>query len=385
MFFNFYTKNHFRIFIKLLIVFSVLFVIFIPKNDIKNSIINEENMQMERYFFPSEEMPHEGTWLIWPHQFTYGLKYRKEIEHIWMQITEVLHSGENIHIIAYDEKEQERISKLLTDKGLNINKIDFVIEKSDDVWARDTGPIFVFDDLGKLFIADFAFNGWGKKAPYNYDNKIPSIIAKEKSFPILSISDFVLEGGSIELDGNGTAMGCKSSIINKNRNPNMSIEQAENYIKQYFGISNFIWLDGVIGEDITDAHIDGIARFFNEDILLTVSKDDFFELYEEILESDYNTLHKAVNANGTPYKIIELPLTSKNVKGLDYKGNYINYYVGNNTVLVPIYNDANDNIAMNIIGGLYTNRKIVGIDVTSLYKYGGMLHCVTQQQPELIE
>ena len=129
----------------------------------------------------------------------------------------------------------------------------------------------------------------------------------------------------------------------------------------------------------------GMARFFNEDRSLTVSKDDFFELYEEILESDYKTLHKAVNANGTPYKIIELPLTSKNVKGLDYKGNYINYYVGNNTVLVPIYNYANDNIAMNIIGGLYTNRKIVGIDVTSLYKYGGMLHCVTQQQPELIE
>ena len=185
------------------------------------------------------------------------------------------------------------------------------------------------------------------------------------------------------MDGNGTAMLCKSSVINQNRNPGMNTAEAENYMTQYLGVTNFIWLDGVEGEDITDAHIDGVARFFDYNTLLTVSKRDFFQLYEGIKEQDYETLLTATNAEGKKYKVIELPMTAQNVYGLDYKGSYLNYYVGNNVVLVPIYNDENDKIALNILGELFSDREIVGIDVTALYQYGGMLHCVTQQQPEI--
>lgn len=346
-------------------------------------MISLEDTKMEKYFFPAEETKHEGTWLIWPHHFTYGIEYRKEIEPIWIQMADALHHGENVHIIAYNEKEQKRISKLLIEAGLDMKKIDFTIAKSNDVWSRDTGPIFVLDSVGKPLIADFGFNGWGEKTPYHDDDKIPQVVAKEKNLPLLSIPDFILEGGSVELDGNGTAMLCKSSVTNQNRNRDMSIEQAESYITQYFGATNFIWLDGVIGEDITDAHIDGIAKFLDDNTILTVSEQDFFQLYEEISESDYEALHTAVNAEGKPYQVIELPLTAKNVPGLDYKGNYINYYVGNDVVLLPIYNDPNDKGAMNKISGLYPDKEIVGIDVTALYQYGGMLHCVTQQQPEV--
>lgn len=336
---------------------------------------------MGSYTLPAENAAHEGTWLNWPHHYTYGIEYREEIESVWVAMTEALHKSENVHIIAYDDGEKSRITTLLTAEKLDMTNIDFVVAKSDDVWSRDTGPMFAFDESGNMVIVDFAFDGWGEKMPYENDDSIPAAVAKSKNIPIVSIPGFVLEGGSIELDGAGTLMATKSAVISKNRNPDITRARAEEYLAKYIGAGNFIWLDGVTDEDITDAHIDGMARFYDEQTLLTVSEDDFFELYEGILESDYEILRTARNAQGRPYNIVALPLTAKNVQGLDYKGSYLNYYVGNDVVLLPVYNDENDALAAEIIGGLYGDKKIVPIDVTALYQYGGMLHCVTQQQP----
>lgn len=340
-----------------------------------------ESMLTE-YYFPSEESAHEGTWLTWPHHHTYGKEYRDEVEGIWLAIAAALHTGETVHIIAYDEEEKHRITRLLQSRQIHMSRVDFVIAKSDDVWSRDTGPMFVLDKNGRRFIADFAFNGWGKKTPFQNDDDIPRAIAAAKGFPILPITDFVLEGGSVELDGSGTAMLCKSSVISEGRNPNMQVAEAEEYLARYLGATNFIWLEGVVGEDITDAHIDGTARFVDDKTILTLSEPDFFQLYEGVIESDYATLRSAKNANGELYEIIELPTTAENVDGLDYKGSYLNYYVGNEVVLVPVYGDRNDAIAVKILSELYSARKVVPIDVTVLYQYGGMLHCVTQQQPQ---
>lgn len=341
----------------------------------------KEDPEMTQYHFPSEDKPHEGTWLTWPHHHTYGKEYREEVEDIWLEMAYALHEGEAVHIVAYDEQERQRITKLLEAEEMDMSRVDFVIAKSDDVWARDTGPMFVFDEGGKLFIADFAFDGWGGKTPFENDDKIPQVAAAAKDIPLVSIPGFVLEGGSVELDENGTAMLCKSSVVSKNRNPEMSLSQAEEYLAQYLGATNFIWLEGVTDEDVTDAHIDGMARFYDGETLLTVSENDFMELYEGIQPEDYDMLLSAKNADGTPYEIIALPMTAENVEGLDYKGSYLNYYVGNEVVLVPVYGDINDTVATEILAELYAGRKIVPIDVTALYQYGGMIHCVTQQQP----
>lgn len=337
---------------------------------------------MQSYYFPAEDEQHEGTWHTWPHHYTYGMKYRNEIEPIWIQMVVALHPKERIHIVAYNKKERSRIDKLLTKEGVDMGKVDFVISKSDDVWIRDTGPIFVRDAKGKVFIADFKFDGWGKKVSYRYDDAIPKNVAKATGIPILTSIDLILEGGSLELDGKGTVMLCKSSLISRNRNSKMHVEEVKEYLTRYLGVKNFILLEGVLDEEITDAHIDGIARFYDDQTLLTVSEADFFSLYEGIQERDYDTLHRAVNAKGKPYTIVELPMTAKNVQGLSYKGSYLNYYVGNEVVLVPVYNDVNDKLAIDILKKVYVNKEMVPIDVSALYPYGGMLHCVTQQQPQ---
>lgn len=353
-----------------------------PTKTAVSTEVRKEEAQMLSCYFPSEEEKHEGTWLTWPHHYTYGMEYREEIEDIWVQMASALHGGENVHIVAYDETERQRIEELLKQAGLDMSKVDFIIAKSDDVWSRDTGPMFVFDEKEELLIVDFAFDGWGKKTPYKQDDKIPQAVAAAKKLPIIQIPDFVLEGGAVELDGAGTLLAAKSSVVSKNRNAGMTTAQAEAYLRDYLGVSNFIWLEGVTDQDITDAHIDGMARFYDDKTLLTVSEEDFFELYDNIKDSDYEMLLDAVNAVGEPYELIEFPMTAQNVRGVLYKGSYLNYYVGNEVVLMPIYNDAHDETALEMLAKLYKGRKIVPIDVTELYQYGGMLHCVTQQQPE---
>lgn len=296
-------------------------------------------------------------------------------------MTKALTPDENVHIIAYDEDLQDHITQLLTDENVDMSKVDFTIAKSDDVWTRDTEPMFVYDENDTLMIADFGFDGWGKKTPYKNDNNIPVVVAKEKNIPLVDISKFVLEGGSIDVSEDGTILATKSAVISKNRNPDMSQEEAESYLEQYIGAKNFIWLDGVTDEDITDAHIDGFARFYDKDTILTVPQDDFFDLYEGIKESDYEKLINAKNTAGNQYNIVEIPLTAENVKGLDYRGSYLNFYLGNKVVLLPVYDDENDDIAIKKLQELYPGRKVVPINVVPLYKNGGMIHCVTQQQP----
>ncbi|MFJ8514900.1 agmatine deiminase family protein [Lysinibacillus xylanilyticus] len=337
-----------------------------------------------KYTMPDESSKHEGTWLQWPHSFTYGKDYVEKIEPIWIEMTAALSEGENVHIIAYDEYEKNSIYDLLYDEGLNMDKIDFYIVPTDDVWARDTAPIFVYDKDNNMKLMDWGFNGWGKKTPYKKDALIPSVLSKQLSMERINLNSVVLEGGAFELDGNGTFLSTRSAVINKNRNSKLTESEIEEYVGENLGASNFIWLDGVPNLDITDFHIDGFAKFHDKSTIITMKKDDLEEW--GLSNKDIKTLMHAKNSSDKPYQYVYLPISKNNIvldsgKNLSYKGSYVNYYIGNTVVLVPNYNDPNDKIANDIIQKLYPNRKVIGIDVRELYKDGGMIHCVTQQQP----
>nr|WP_279137827.1 agmatine deiminase family protein [Faecalicoccus pleomorphus] len=220
-----------------------------------------------------------------------------------------------------------------------------------------------------------------KRCPIQRIIKFHNRYLNKKNFPIIDVSYLVMEGGSMEISADGTLMATKSSVVSNNRNASLTQTQVEDLLKKYLGVKRFIWLNGVLDEDITDAHIDGFACFLDKDTILTVPEDYFYDLFEGISEKDYDLLHSATNANGNPYQIIEIPLTKNNVRGLDYKGSYLNYYVGNQSVLLPVYEDPNDEVAVHIMKELFPDKTIVPIDVRALYKNGGMIHCVTQQQP----
>ncbi|MGE7941629.1 agmatine deiminase family protein [Lysinibacillus xylanilyticus] len=343
-----------------------------------------EKQYVGKYTMPDESSKHEGTWLQWPHSFTYGKDYEEKVEPIWIEMTAALSEGENVHIIAYDEYEKNYIYDLLYAEGINMDKIDFYIVPTDDVWARDTAPIFVYDKNNNMKLMDWGFNGWGKKTPYKKDALIPSALSKQLGMGRINLTSVVLEGGAFELDGNGTFLSTHSAVTNKNRNPHLSKSEIEEYIEENLGATNFIWLDGVPNLDITDFHIDGFAKFYDKSTIITLRQDDLDEW--GVSNKDIQTLMNAKNAFNEPYQYVYLPISKNNVildngKNLEYKGSYVNFYIANTVVLVPNYNDPNDKIANDIIQKLYPDRKVIGIDVRELYKDGGMIHCVTQQQP----
>ncbi len=337
------------------------------------------------YVMPEESAPHEGTWLQWPHEYQYGKTYRNRLDATWIEMARALIGSEKVHIIVYDATEQQRVTGLLQNAGLGLTQVDFTIRPTDDVWVRDNGPIYVKDRNGKLLIEDWGFNGWGNKAAYAHCNSVPTAIAAKTNMDLVQLDGIMInEGGSVELDGKGTLMACKSSVLNENRNPGMSRQQAEALFTRYLGVTRFIWLEGKAGLDITDTHIDGFARFANSTTIITMAEDDL--LYWQVPEQDISTLYDALQPDAQPYTLVKLPLTQNDVvttygKNLG-KASYINYYIANKVVLVPNYNDPNDAIANARIQQLYPGRTVIGIDCRNLFANGGMVHCVTQQQPQ---
>lgn len=338
------------------------------------------------YTMPEESEKHEGTWLQWPHHYQHGVEYRNALDAAWITMTKELETSENVHIIAYNEVEKNRITTLLQTEDIPLTNIDFKIYKTDDVWVRDNGPIYVRDKAGSLVIEDWGFNGWGGKYEHNNCNAIPTKIASDQQKFLVDINSVMInEGGAIEIDGHGALMATKSAILNSNRNPEMTQAVAEGVFKKYLGITHFIWLDGKAGRDITDQHIDGFARFLNTNTIVTMEPADLLDF--DVKQSDIDILYSAKDKEAVPYTLVKLPLTKNDVvttagKNLGYKGSYINYYIANTKVLVPNYNDPNDASANALIQALYPERKVVGIDVRNFYEFGGMIHCVTQQQPE---
>ncbi len=344
------------------------------------------NASTIEYTMPEESEPHEGTWLQWPHEYQYGKTYRNRLDATWVEMTAALVSGEMVHIVVYDQTEKDRVINLLNASKVSLSNIDFKIYPTDDVWVRDNGPIYARDKDLKLVIQDWGFNGWGNKAKYTNCNAIPSKIAADQGATKIDLNNVMTnEGGSVEIDGHGSFMACKSSILNKNRNDGMTQAQAEAIFTKYLGVTNFIWLDGVAGLEITDQHIDGFARFGNATTIVTMEQADLIDF--QVKKSDIDKLYAAKNKSGAAYTFLKIPLTKNDVvtaygKNLGYKGSYINYYIGNNAVLVPNYNDPNDAAANAQIQALYPTRKVIGIDCRNLYENGGMIHCVTQQQPK---
>jgi agmatine deiminase len=368
--------------------FTYLFLMVLLIPACKESIRAQDRI----YYLPGEEELHEGTWLQWPHHYEYGLSYRNRLDDTWIEITRALIISENVHIIAYNTAEKNRIISLLKETGVNLEKIDFCIFPTNDVWIRDNGPVFVVDVQGNMLIQDWGFNGWGGKYKSKKCDAVPAKIGEAINHFVLDLNAVMVnEGGAIEVDGRGVLLACKSSVISQSpantvRNKGMTQSKAEEVFSKYLGVSKFIWLNGATGVngDITDLHVDGFARFAKGNKIITMNPPDL--KYWGLPDDDVLTLYAATDIEGSPYEFIHLPLTTENVvtaygKNLGYKGSYVNYYVANTVVLVPNYKDKNDSVANKIIQAVYPDKTVLGIDVRNLYENGGMVHCVTMQQP----
>jgi len=348
--------------------------------------------QSASFHYPAEHELHEATWLQWPHGKQYGCSYKKKLEPTWLEITMALINNEKVFIVHHGNLAKKKIVRVLLAAEVDTSNIRFFKIPANDVWVRDNGPIFVFDNLNQLFMQDWGFNGWGNDFRWKKCDRVPTQI---KFTPKLDLNAaMVLEGGAIETDGNGTILATKSALltqvnptkkIHAIRNPGMDQTKADSLLRTYLGAEQVIWLEGFLdSDDITDGHIDGFARFGLNNTLFTMAKEDLS--YWGVNEKDQEMLDNLKNTLGQPYSFITLPLTANNVsnkKGQDlgFKGSYLNFYIANGVVLVPVYNDPNDQIAIQLMQDHFSERTIVPIDCRNLIEFGGMVHCVTQQQP----
>ncbi|HUH61317.1 MAG TPA: agmatine deiminase family protein [Candidatus Eisenbacteria bacterium] len=339
------------------------------------------------FAMPAEWERHDATWLAWPHDpLTFPNRISK-VEKAYLKIIMALSKSEEVNLFVTDLKMRSRVTKLLEQNHIDLQKINFYVWDYADVWFRDYGPIFVLNKEKKqLAFVHWIFNAWGGKyKELIKDSQIPYIISQR-----LQLNNFrpgvVLEGGSVDVNGKGTLITTEQCLLNKNRNPNLSKVQVEEYLSNYFGITKTIWLKSGVAGDDTDGHIDNLARFVNPRTILCAYEEDENDENHRALKENYDTLIQSTDQDGKKFKVIKVPMPSairSHVRGEKTRlpASYLNFYISNKVVLVPIYKKKTDRIALKIIQDVFRTRKVVGIDCTDVIYGMGAIHCIMQQQP----
>lgn len=347
-------------------------------------------MAQEKYYMPAEWAPHKDIWLAWPHD---EISFPGRLEKVKKDITEVvfhIHNSEQVELLVLNEAMRNDAQKQLLERGVDLKKVTFRQAEYIDGWMRDCGPIFVKDQAGQNAMIKWIFNVWGGKFPDLLpDDKLPYKIKEWLNLPMPE-PKLVLEGGAIDVNGEGLCLTTEQCLLNKNRNIGKTKKDIEQFLAEYLGIKKTIWLFEGLINDHTDGHIDELARFVAPNKIVCAYEDDEKDENYAILKNNYETLLGATDLNGRPLEIIKLPMPHMHYEGevagqnkTDTKApvSYTNFYIGNTVVLAAIFNDPNDQKALSILQNCFPDKKVVGIDSSDLIYGGGAIHCLTQQQP----
>jgi agmatine deiminase len=328
---------------------------------------------------PAEWAPHAATWLAWPHEESDWPGKFEPIPWLYGEIVAKLARVERVRILVQDEEHREGIREILQKVHANLDAVDFYLHQTNRSWTRDFCPIFVKDGAsGEVAITDWIFNGWAKYDNWADDNAIPEFVANQLGKRRFA-PGMVLEGGSIDVNGSGKLLTTEECLLShvQCRNPGWTREQIEAKMREFLGIEEVIWLkDGIAGDD-THGHVDDLARFVGENKVVTVLEED---------KSDYNyePTHEnlALLRQRGDLEVLTLPMPSPvYFDGQRLPASYANFYIANNLVLAPTFQDRNDRVALNTIAELFPDREVVGIACTDLVLGLGTLHCMTQQEP----
>jgi agmatine deiminase len=336
------------------------------------------------YHFPAEFAPHEATWLSWPHKEASWPGKIRDIYPSYALFVKELADSEKVRINVADEAMKNFAIECLTKAGADLAHVEFYFNPTNDAWCRDHGPAFLINPLAreKKIIVDWDYNAWGNKyPPYDLDDVIPTLIAKQFGLPVF-YPGIVMEGGSVDFNGKGTLITSTACLLNKNRNPHLNQAQIENYLHQYYGVSQVLWVEeGIVGDD-TDGHIDDTVRFVNEDTVLAAVEENTNDANYELLQKNLSALHTMRLADGKQLQVIELPMPDEIIyEDQRLPPSYANFYIANKSVIVPTYRCANDDRALDIISRCFPERKTVGIDSTDIIWGLGSFHCLSQQEP----
>jgi agmatine deiminase len=354
-----------------------------------------------RLRMPAEWEPHEAVWLQWPAEEMRDLAgYHAKLESTWLEMTRAMQPHVTVRIIATDERARDRLDRQLPMFGVDRANVELHVMSLDDVWTRDSGPVFVVDEAGEVSATSWRFNGWGGRAPHGRDALLAAGVADVLGLPCRE-APLCGEGGAIEVDGEGSLLATRSSLLNPNRNPDLVQADVERAFLELLGTDNILWLSGAPPEvceslgDCTDWHIDLAARFTPQHAILFADVPDSDDPRHPWLARHQGELSGATDSRGRPYELVPLPspavYTVNPVElapdvigrpGSLLDASYTNYLVTNGVVLLPMYGQRSDEVARSILAEHFPDREIIGISALAVTEEGGAIHCVTQQQPQ---
>ena len=344
---------------------------------------------------PAEWAPHAATWIAWPHNAEDWPGKFQPIPWVYCEIVRWLSGSEDVHILVNDFAAEKRASQMLRRQGANLARLHFHPWRTDRIWLRDSGPIFVKEqaDAGQVAITNWRFNAWAKYDNWHNDDLLPQRVSELYAMlsiePKVILADssehrLVLEGGSIDTNGAGVLLTTEECLLSdvQQRNPGVTREQLEQAFHDFLGIEQVLWLNRGCAGDDTHGHVDDISRFVAENTILTAVEPNTADENHLPLAENLERLRAARNPRGEPFEIRTLPMPAPVIfENQRLPASYANFYICNGLVLVPTFNDPNDRIALNTIAECFPGRTVTGIHCTDLIWGLGALHCMTQQEP----
>jgi agmatine deiminase len=338
------------------------------------------------YRFPAEWEKHSATWLSYPHNEASWPGKIHTIFPYYHEFIRHLAKGERVNINVTGNEMRNTVAKALELADVNMANITLHLFPTNDAWCRDHGPAFVVNPAARYpkAIVNWNYNGWGGKYPADLDTTIPARIGEKLGLPVFR-PGIVMEGGSVDFNGNGTLITTASCLLHPNRNPGLSRSQIEKYLTDYYGVEQVLWLGNGIEGDDTDGHVDDLTRFVNENTVVSVIEHNKSDANYNPLKENLKTLSSFRLLNGNQLNIIELPMPEPlyyNDQRLPVS--YANFYIANAGVMVPTFNCRQDQVALDILSSCFKDRPVIGIDSVEIIWGLGSWHCLSQQEPEVI-
>jgi agmatine deiminase len=340
------------------------------------------------FHMPAEWELHEATWLGWPHELTDWPGKFAPIPWAFAEIVRHLSKVERVYLLVENRAAQSRIRAVLEKSGANLHAIDFFLVPTDRGWMRDSGPVCVRNESGEVAFNHFRFNGWAKYSNHKRDaavvTKANQKLKRKLWQPQHKGRPVVLEGGSIDVNGRGTLLTTEECLLSKvqERNPGFTKEDYAQVFREYFGVTNVLWLRNGIAGDDTHGHVDDLTRFVSPATVVTVVENDSNDANYAPLQENLALLKTMKDQDGAPLRVEALPMPAPvYFDGQRLPASYANFYIANKLVIVPTFNDSNDRVALNTLAALFPDREVVGIACRDLVLGLGTIHCMTQQQP----
>jgi len=337
---------------------------------------------------PAEWAPHDGTFLGWPHELTDWPGKFAPIPWAFAEIVRHLARSEKVFLLVENRAAESRVKSILGKSAANLDNLQFLRVPTDRGWMRDSGPVCIKNNSGEVAFNHFVFNGWAKYPNHKKDaqavTRINQSLRRKTFLPTHNRRRVVLEGGSIDVNGLGTLLTTEECLQSKiqERNPGFSKQDYEEVFRNYLGITNVLWLKNGIAGDDTHGHVDDLSRFVNANTVATIVEENPSDANYGPLQENLALLKSMKDQDGTPLRVETLPMPAPVFfDGQRLPASYANFYIANKIVLVPVFNDPNDRVALNTLAKLFPTREVVPIYCRDLVLGLGTIHCMTQQFP----